>query len=248
MNGLRRDGLDRARTLAERARAADPGAEIVIFPPATLLAEIRAALDGSPILLGAQDCAPEEKGAFTGDLAAPMLADAGCRYVIVGHSERRHGHGESDALVRAKALAARRAGLVPIVCAGETEGDRAAGRALEVVEGQLAASLPEDGEGSDCVLAYEPVWAIGTGRTAGAAEVGEMHGALRAALRSRLGATGAGLRLLYGGSVTPENAARFLAVPEVDGLLVGGASLDPDGFWAICQSAGEGPRRPGSGG
>lgn len=238
MNGLRRDGLDRARALARRSREAQLAAEIVICLPATLLAEIRAALDGGAVALGAQDCAPEENGAFTGDAAAPMLADAGCRYVIVGHSERRRGHGETDRLVRAKAQAAGRAGLAAIVCVGETQAERDGGVAGAVVERQLRESLPEGADGAGCVVAYEPVWAIGTGRPAGLAEVRAMHATLRAALRARLGPKADGVRLLYGGSVKPENAAELLAVPEVDGLLVGAASLDVEAFWTICRAAG----------
>jgi len=238
MNGLRRDGVERARALALRAREASLGAAVVICPPATLLRDVAAVLEGSPIALGAQDCAPQDGGAFTGDIAAPMLVDAGCRFVIVGHSERRLGHGETDALVRAKAEAALHAGLVPIVCLGETSAERDAGHAQAVVERQLAQSLPEQLDGVELALAYEPVWAIGTGLTASREQVAEMHALLRRTLRARRGASSAEtVRLLYGGSVKPAIAAELLAIAEVDGLLVGGASLNAESFWTICCAA-----------
>jgi triosephosphate isomerase len=237
MNGLRRDGLDRARALAARAAAAPSlGCDIVLCPPATLLVEVRAALDGSPLALGAQDCHAEPSGAHTGDLAAPMLADAGCGYVIVGHSERRSAHGETDAAVAAKASAAQRAGLIPIVCVGEDLAARDAGRAGAVVEAQLLASLPEPG--AALVVAYEPIWAIGTGRTAAAADIAAMHALIRACLDPHFPGGGGVVPVLYGGSVNARNAADVLAVPGVGGALVGGASLVVDEFWAICAAAG----------
>jgi len=235
MNGLRADGLARARDLRARADA-DAGCEILVCPPATLLAAIAEALAGGPIAVGGQDCHPAPSGAHTGDLAAEMLADAGCAYVIVGHSERRADHGEDDALVRAKAEAAHRAGLTAIVCLGESEAEHDAGRALDVVAAQLAGSVPDAADPANTVIAYEPVWAIGTGRTADADDIAAVHGHLRARLRARFGAAGAGFRILYGGSVKPANAAEILALADVDGALVGGASLNCDDFWAIRQS------------
>ncbi len=236
MNGLRRDGVERARALAGRAAAASPPCDIVLCPPATLIAAVAGIVADGPIEIGGQDCHGAASGAHTGDLSAEMLADAGCRYVIVGHSERRADHGESDGEVRAKAEAAQRAGLSAIVCLGEDESQRDAGRALEVVGAQLAGSLPPEANAANTVVAYEPVWAIGSGRTASATDIAAVHAHLRGLLRARLGDDGGGVRLLYGGSVKPANAAEILAVAEVDGALVGGASLDADDFWAICQS------------
>jgi len=211
--------------------------ELAIFPPFTALAAVRAALHGTGILLGAQDCHAASHGAFTGDIAAPMLADAGCGAVILGHSERREFHGETSTAVRAKAQAAAEAALLPVVCVGEREAERDAGHALDIVCGQVAESLPDGFEG---VVAYEPIWAIGTGRTPTTDDVAAMHGAIRRALLRRLGADGAGVRILYGGSVKPENAASLLAVHEVGGALVGGASLSAADFLAIAAAA---PRR-----
>jgi triosephosphate isomerase len=236
MNGLKGTGTELARDLAARARSAAPDCDLLVCPPAQLLIPVGEALADSPVQLGAQDCHAEASGAHTGDIGAPMLADAGCSHVIVGHSERRSDHGESDAEVRAKAAAAAAAGLVPIVCLGETEAERAAGRALAVIETQLRGSLPGGG-GTGPVVAYEPVWAIGTGKTATAGDIAEAHGHIRALLREILGrAAGDSVRILYGGSVKPDNAAEILAVDDVDGALVGGASLKADDFWAIGAS------------
>ena len=237
MNGLRDAAVALAGGLAARAAASPPGCGIVVCPPATLLSAVGESLRGGDVALGAQDCHPAPSGAHTGDVGAPMLADAGCRFVIVGHSERRADHGETDALIRRKAEAARAHGLVPIVCVGETGEERDAGRTLEVVARQLAGSLPADAAGDDAVVAYEPVWAIGTGRTPAPADVAAVHAAIRTALDER-GASG--VRLLYGGSVNDRNAAEILAVDEVNGALVGGASLDADRFWAICRSCPQG--------
>ena len=234
MNGLRRDAIQRITALAERAEADDPGCHMAVCPPALLLHPLADALDGSAIALGGQDCHGEEAGAHTGDISAAMLADAGCRYVIVGHSERRADHGEDDRRVCAKAKAAHAAGLVAIICLGESEAMRDAGEALEVVERQLADSLPAAATGDNTVIAYEPIWAIGTGRTPSLEQIAEVHGHLRGLLEAR--APGQGMRLLYGGSVKPSNAGEILAVANVDGALVGGASLAVDDFWAICQS------------
>ena len=236
MNGLRPDGVERARDLLARMVSTEANCDVAICPPATLLHPVAAVLRGGPVALGAQDCHPVDGGAHTGDVSAAMLADAGCHYVIVGHSERRAEHGERDALVRAKAEAAQRAGLTAIVCLGESEAARDAGKTLDVVEAQLAGSLPPVATAANTVIAYEPVWAIGTGRTPSADEIGAVHAHLRRLLRSRLSDEGSRLRLLYGGSVKPSNAAEILAVKEVNGALVGGASLVIDDFCAICQS------------
>ena len=208
-----------------------------ICPPATLLAPIGALLDGSAVVLGGQDCAPAQEGAFTGDISAPMLADVGCRLVIVGHSERRHGHGEDDRLVRAKAAAGHAAGLLVVLCVGETEAERDAGAAIAVLDRQLEGSLPEGASAENLVVAYEPVWAIGTGRTASVDDVAAVHAHLRLRLCA-LADGGEALRLLYGGSVKPANAGEIMAIPDVDGVLVGGASLDAGQFDAIY-SAGQ---------
>ena len=199
-----------------------------------MLAPIAAVLGDGSVALGGQDCAIAEKGAQTGDVSAEMLADVGCRYVIVGHSERRADHGETDALVRAKAAAAHRAGLVAIVCLGETKKQHEDGETLAVVERQLAGSLPDGAVAANTVVAYEPVWAIGTSRTPGNDKIAAVHTHLRERLRASLGGEGDGIRLLYGGSVKPANATDILALDDVDGALVGGASLDVKDFWAIC--------------
>jgi triosephosphate isomerase len=204
--------------------------DIVLCPPATLVCAFSDRATGSRVHIGGQDCHPDATGAHTGDVSAEMLADAGATYVIVGHSERRADHGETDALVKAKAEAGLRAGLTPIVCVGETLGEREAGRADEVVAGQIAGSLPAGGE---IVVAYEPVWAIGTGRSATTADIAAMHGLIRA----RLGGRAAETRILYGGSVKPDNAQAILSAADVDGALVGGASLKSADFLAIIAAA-----------
>jgi len=187
--------------------------------------------------VGAQDCHQAASGAFTGDVAAPMLADLGCSAVIVGHSERRQFHGETSLQVRAKAVAAVAAGLMPVICVGETEAERDAGAAEALVCVQVAESVPDGFAGA---LAYEPIWAIGTGRTATEADVAAMHAAIRRALLNRLGPAGASVRILYGGSVKPDNAAGLLAVPDVGGALVGGASLDAASFLRIAAASARG--------
>ncbi|MCB5409260.1 triose-phosphate isomerase [Pseudogemmobacter faecipullorum] len=219
-----------------RALLADhpaPGCDMLICPPATLLAPMAALTAGSALALGGQDCHARASGAHTGDLSAAMLRDAGAAYVILGHSERRADHGESDADVQAKTLAAWQAGLIAVVCIGETEAERDAGKALEIVGQQLAGSLPEGATAANTVLAYEPVWAIGTGRTPTAGQIGEMHGFMRQSLTARFGATAQEMALLYGGSVKPSNAAPIFAIADVDGALVGGASLKAADFGAI---------------
>ncbi len=227
MNGL---SADRGWADARMGALPDgPGVrQIALCPPATLISSFASRLPGW-ISLGGQDCSAVHAGAHTGDVSAPMLADLGCRFVIIGHSERRAAHGESDALVRAKAKAALKAGLTPIVCVGETLDERESGRAEAVVTGQLTASLPDAAPGS-IVVAYEPVWAIGTGRTAGPQDAQAMHEALRAALPEQARAA---TRILYGGSVKPDKAAALMACADVDGALVGGASLKAEAFAAI---------------
>lgn len=209
--------------------------ELVICPPATLIARVAPLAAVAGIGVGGQDCHDEASGAHTGDISAEMLADAGAKYVIVGHSERREAYGESDVLVRAKAEAGLRAGLVPIVCVGETRIDREAGRAVEVVGLQIDGSIPWSAPPERLVIAYEPVWAIGTGLTPTREDVAEMHGAIRARLEAGFGAgKGGATRILYGGSVKPANAAELLHAGDVDGALVGGASLAAKDFLGIA--------------
>lgn len=210
----------------------DAGCEVLICPPATLIDRMRALIAGAPLAVGGQDCHMATAGAHTGDIAAGMLADAGASYAIVGHSERRSDHGESDATVKAKAEAAIAAGLTVIVCVGETLEDRDAGRTVDVVGTQLAGSLPEGASAANTVIAYEPVWAIGTGRVATTEQIAEVHGFLRSDLAARV-TDAPDVRLLYGGSVKPDNAAEIFAVENVDGALVGGASLKAADFSAI---------------
>jgi triosephosphate isomerase len=230
MNGLREDGTALVHALVQRMTAAGsgPGCELLVCPPATLLTVVGGLLAGSGIALGGQDCQAAAKGPFTGDVSPEMLVDAGCTHVILGHSERRHGHGESDAMVREKILGAWRAGLTAILCVGETRAQREAGTATDIVAAQLAGSIPDGAAGGGLVIAYEPVWAIGTGLTATSEDVTAIH----AAIRTRVGA---GMRILYGGSVNPQNAAGILGLAEVDGALVGGASLDAESFWTIAR-------------
>ena len=232
MNGLRSSAAEFTRIVegAQKLTAV----ELMICPPATLVVLFAAAAKGTPVLIGAQDCHAEPSGAFTGDLSAEMLKDAGASAVIVGHSERRSYHQETDADVRAKALAARRAGLCAIVCVGETRAERENGRALAVVGTQLDGSVPDGATAENLVVAYEPVWAIGSGLTPTPSDVAEMHAFVRQRLGSRLGEEGQGIRILYGGSVKPSNAKELLHVANVDGALVGGASLKADEFLAIA--------------
>ena len=240
MNGLREEGAALARALRDHAAAAGPGprCEVLVCPPATLLSMAGGILAGSGIALGGQDCHAAPKGAYTGDISAEMLADLGCSYVILGHSERRQSHRETDALVRGKIAAAWRAGLVAILCVGETQRQRQDGEANEVVSSQLAGSIPDGATAATLVVAYEPVWAIGTGLSATVEDCAAMHAEIRSRIPS-------GTRILYGGSVNPKNAASMLNLPDVDGALVGGASLIADDFWAIVQSCPA--HRPGPG-
>ncbi len=222
--------------LAEGLRdgAAGIGCDLVVCPPFTRIEPVARILAGTAIGVGGQDCHAEPEGAHTGDISAAMLADAGARWVILGHSERRQNHGETDEAVREKVKAAVAAGLTPIVCVGETEEQRAGGRETEAVGWQIEGSLPKPFPG---VIAYEPIWAIGTGRSCGAPEVGMMHAFIREELRRQFGAAGGDVRILYGGSVRPANAATLLAVPEVGGALVGGASLNAADFLAVARAA-----------
>ena len=231
MNGL---AADLAQIDALAARPA-PGCEVLICPPATLLAPMVARAKGGFVQTGGQDCHAAQSGAHTGDISAQALADAGAVAVIVGHSERRADHGETDAIVSAKAAAAHAAGLVAIICLGETEAQRDAGETLAVIAAQLAGSLPEEATASNTVIAYEPVWAIGTGRTPTNDQIAEVHALLRTHLVERL-TDGADMRLLYGGSVKAGNAAEIFAIPNVDGALVGGASLKADDFGPIIDA------------
>ncbi|MGB3316805.1 MAG: triose-phosphate isomerase [Albidovulum sp.] len=213
-----------------------PGCELLICPPATLLARMAAAKRGA-VMVGGQDCHQTASGAHTGDISAAMLADAGASHVILGHSERRADHDEGDALVRAKAAAAYSSALVAVICVGETEAERDAGQTLKVIGSQLAGSVPDAATAANTVIAYEPVWAIGTGRTPTLEQIAEVHDFLRAELAKRF-ADADGMRLLYGGSVKPSNAAEIFAVSNVDGALVGGASLKAADFGAIIQALG----------
>jgi triosephosphate isomerase len=233
MNGLIAS-LDEARAVAAGVGATT--ARVALCPPATLIGPMSQALAGSAVLVGAQDCHWEAAGAFTGDIAAEMLAEAGARLVILGHSERRAGYGETDKLVAAKVRAALRAALEPIVCVGETLDQRKAGDALGVVTGQVRRSLPRELDRKAYSVAYEPVWAIGTGLTPSVAEIEEMHVAIRATLRELFGADGPTPPILYGGSVKPTNAAEILHAAEVGGALVGGASLKAADFLGIINA------------
>lgn len=233
MNGL---GASLAEAKAVAAGLGDTPARVALCPSATLVHRMSEALAGTAVLVGGQDIHANASGAHTGDVAAEQLADAGATLVIVGHSERRADHGESDAAVAAKALAALRAGLEPIVCVGETLDERKAGKALEIVTGQVRGSLPSDLAGKAFSVAYEPVWAIGTGLTPTTPEIEEVHRAIRSTLVEMFGAAGKGVPILYGGSVKPVNAAEILHADEVGGALVGGASLKADDFLGIIRA------------
>ena len=233
MNGLRPSAAELGKIVAG-SEAPSAKTDLLICPPATLVMMFASAAHGSKVAIGAQDCHAEASGAFTGEISAEMLADAGATAVIVGHSERRTYHHETDSIVRAKALAAWRAGLIAIVCVGETKDQRTSGQTLDVVGSQLAGSLPNAVVAEGLVIAYEPVWAIGTGLTPTTADVAQVHGFIRERLTKRFGETGDEIRILYGGSVKPSNAAELLHVDNVDGALVGGASLKADDFLGIA--------------
>jgi triosephosphate isomerase len=234
MNGLRASMAEFEAMVAGAAKVTGK-ADLLVCPPATLIAAFAAKLSGSKsVEIGGQDCHPKPSGAHTGDISAEMLADAGATAVIVGHSERRADHGESDSLVRQKAEAAWRAGLKAIVCIGETQGQRDAGQTLGICGGQLQGSLPERSRADNLVVAYEPVWAIGTGLTPTAKDVEQIHQFIREALTARFKDEGARMRILYGGSVKPSNARELMAVANVNGALIGGASLKASDFLAIA--------------
>ncbi len=234
MNGVKASAAELDKLIAGAGPLAGK-ADLMVCPPTTLLAQFAAAAKGKPVAIGGQDCHANVSGAHTGDIAAEMLADAGASSVIVGHSERRTDHHETDAQVRAKAMAAHRAGLTAIVCVGEQRAQREAGETLKVVGGQLDGSLPDAATAANLVVAYEPVWAIGTGLTPTPADVAEVHAFIRKRLGERYGAAGAAVRILYGGSVKPSNAKELLGLPNVNGALVGGASLKADDFLGIAK-------------
>jgi triosephosphate isomerase len=234
MNGVRKS-LAEAASICEAVAAGGAGkAEIVVCPPATLLMAVTVICEGTKVGVGGQDCHAEASGAFTGDISAEMLKDAGATYVILGHSERRAGHHETNEIVRAKAKAALRAGLMAIICVGETRAEREAGDAFSIVGAQLAGSVPENSPPGQIIIAYEPVWAIGTGLTPAPQDIAEMHGFIRERANQHLPGQGASMRILYGGSVSPANAAKLLSAEDVDGALVGGASLHSAEFMAIA--------------
>lgn len=239
MNGLKADGLALAKGVAEKLKVDKLACEMLVCPPFLLVAAVAEAVAGSDLAVGGQDCHAKVSGAHTGDTSAVMLKDAGASYVILGHSERRTDHGETDAGVKAKAEAALAAGLSAIVCIGETLAQRDAGQTLDVNKSQLRGSWPEGGNAANTVIAYEPVWAIGTGRVATPEQAQEVHAAIRAELAAMIGAEEAAkVRILYGGSMKPDNAAQLLALADVDGGLIGGAALKVDDFWAIATVAG----------
>lgn len=234
MNGRLTSGLNLAKEVADRATEGQPlEFDVVLCPPSTLLWPISEAIMGTPVMLGGQDCHYANHGAYTGDISAGMLADLGARYVILGHSERRQAYDEKGALIAKKVAAAQLAGLVTIVCVGETLEQRATGATEAAIIQQLSASLPEKFHTSQLVVAYEPIWAIGSGEVPEVDEVASIH----RLIRRSLGATGEAVQVLYGGSVVPSNASDFLQHSDIDGVLVGGASLNSDGFWAIAEQA-----------
>jgi triosephosphate isomerase len=236
MNGLAASVAELEKVIAA-AETLPPHVELLIAPPVTLVDRFAQKARGSRVAIGAQDAHAKESGAHTGCVSAQMLKDVGASHVIVGHSERRTDQRETDEEVNAKAAAVIGAGLVAIVCVGETEPERDAGKTLDVVGRQLAGSIPAGATAANLVIAYEPVWAIGTGRTPSVDDVAQVHGFIRDRLREQLGSEGEGVRILYGGSVKPSNAAELLAVPDVDGALVGGASLTADQFLPIARAA-----------
>lgn len=234
MNGLRQSKTELRGIAAGMDGIA---ADLLVCPPFTLLAAFASDVAGTRLMIGGQDCHPAESGAHTGDVSAEMLKDAGAVAVILGHSERRADHHEGDAVVKAKVKAAWRGGLLPIVCVGETLDERDAGEAPAVVTRQVRQSIPDAATAANLVIAYEPIWAIGTGRTPTVDDVAQIHGTIRHVLAERFGAEAGGIRILYGGSVKPDNAATLLATADVDGALVGGASLKAADFLAIARAA-----------
>lgn len=238
MNGLIGDSASLAKEVATNVKKLKPNTEVLVCPPFTLLTTVKKALRGSKVKLGAQDCHVEEKGAHTGDISPVMLKDAGCDYVILGHSERRTDHKESSALVRQKAKAALKAGLKVIICVGETLAEREDGKAFEVTEKQIRTSVPSEATAANTVIAYEPVWAIGTGKTATPEDAEAVHAHIRKVLAEKLSKSIANnMRILYGGSMKPANAAELIAKEDIDGGLIGGASLKAADFTAIIEKA-----------
>jgi len=238
MNGLLADSKARAEQLGSAVAAIkDSPFEMVLCPPATMIGTVAEVLAGCAVRHGGQDCHTESAGAYTGNISAAMLKDLGCTHVIVGHSERRQYHAESSALIAAKAAAAHAAGLVAIICVGETDAERTAGQADSIVAAQLAESIPLSATSENTAIAYEPVWAIGTGKTASADDIRQMHAHIRAKVSDKITAGGAQVKLLYGGSVKVANAREILHLPHVDGVLVGGASLVADDFIAIAKAS-----------
>ena len=238
MNGLTADGLGLASEIKAAVKAKKRGCEFLVCPPFTLLSQVKKALRGAKVALGAQDCHFDEKGAHTGDVSPVMLADLGCSYVILGHSERRADHGETNELVCKKAVAANKAGLKTVICIGETLEQREKGQTIDVCSKQVMGSVPNDADAVNTVIAYEPVWAIGTGKTPTPDDVEDVHAAVRKVLAKKLGkATANKMRILYGGSVKPSNAKEFLTLKDVDGALIGGASLKSADFMAIADNA-----------
>ena len=239
MNGLLEDGIALAKGVAQEVKkAARKDCEFLVCPPFTLLTSAKKAIKGSRLMLGAQDCSFADKGAHTGDISPVMLKDLGCQYVIVGHSERRTDHHETNELIAKKAEAAINAGLKVIVCIGETEAERDAGKTIDVCTTQIMGSVPAISTYQNTVIAYEPVWAIGTGKTPTAQDVQDVHAAIRKVVAKKLGRANANkMRLLYGGSMKPSNAKELLALPDVDGGLIGGASLKVEDFMAIGEAS-----------
>lgn len=240
MNCLLAEGTDLAKGIAaEVKKMGKPACEFLVCPPFTLLTTVKKALRGTKVALGAQDAHFNVKGAHTGDISPVMLKDLGCQYVILGHSERRADHQESNELINKKAVAAHEAGLKAVICIGETLAQREAGKAIEVCKEQILGSVPDNATAADTVIAYEPVWAIGTGKVPTTADVEEVHAAVRKVLAKKLGRGNANkMRILYGGSVKPSNAKELLSLPDVDGALIGGASLKVEDFIAIAKNAG----------
>ncbi len=233
MHGLREESRAKLKKTKILIKNVPARVKIVVCPPFTLLSEAAKLLDGTSVALGAQDCCAETSGAFTGDISAGMLKDLGCAYVIVGHSERRKFHHEGNVLISRKAMAAHRNGLVAILCIGEARADRDAGRTIDIISAQLDLCVPTSATGKNTVIAYEPVWAIGSGRTPSPGEISDVHLSIREHPRCRK------MQVLYGGSVMPENASAILSAEGVDGALVGRASLDPESFSAIACDAGK---------
>ena len=234
MNGLLADGVELAKGVAAEVKAmGKPECEFLVCPPFTLLTSVKKALRGAKVALGAQDAHYNVKGAHTGDISPEMLKDIGCQYVILGHSERRADHGESNELINKKAVAAHAAGLKTVICIGETLEQRDLGKTIDVCSQQIMGSVPDDSTAADTVIAYEPVWAIGTGKTASAEQAQEIHAYIREVLAAKFGAAAQETAILYGGSCKPSNAAEIFAKEDVDGGLIGGAALKAEDFLAI---------------